>query len=113
MRKYKHINPDGSEVQIWLGEWARNGEWARIGEWASIGNNIAVPDGLNGITFQMGFRHPMTVSGDVIISGCHTKTPEEWLVYLTPEQCQREGLQECYRPYYVAFVEMVIRLRDE
>ena len=130
MKLTKHINPDGSELQVWrgagvrlgagvsLGDWVSLGAGVRLGDWVSLGAGVSlgdgvnVPDGLNGLTFQMTF-YPMTVSGDVITSGCHTKTPEEWLKYMTRDNCRREGLKDHYRPFYIDFVKTVIRLMEE
>jgi len=40
----KHTNPDGSIVEILIGEGASIGEWASIGEGASIGEWASITD---------------------------------------------------------------------
>jgi len=101
-------NAKVSEIRKWpKDEWGYHispaGDGVSLGDGVRLTPNIKIPDSYNGLTFQFGF-FPCTISGEYITSGCYTKTPDEWLEFLTPEQAQTEHLPDwAYEQYYEFF----------
>jgi len=66
----------------------------------------------NGLTFQRGF-FTLTLNDGVLIGGCHTKTPDEWLTFLTPEQTKADGMPAWALADYRSFVKFAKILMEE
>ena len=113
---HRHKNGNG-----WVADTAYVEDTAWVYDTASVSGNAQVYVGHlhsditqnhNGLTFQHGFL-PMTINGDRITGGCHTKTPDEWLKFLTPKQTQADGMPDWALADYRAFVEWAKRLLEE
>ena len=102
---------------VWLGNYVTLRDNVTLGVGVWLGNNVKllsftkIPDGINGLTFQMGF-YPCTVCGEYITSGCHVKTVDEWLDYLTPGQARMERMPDWAYPYYRKWFEWVKQLME-
>ena len=87
------------------------GDGIKISDRVIILPNTKIPNGMNGLTFQMSW-YPCTVCGDKITSGCHTKTVDEWIEFLTEKQAKIEGMQDFVVPYYQAFFRWVKKMQS-
>ncbi len=106
-----YINPEnGNGVR--LGNEVTLGNWVTLGNGVIILPNIKIPDGMNGLTFQMSW-YPCTVCGDKITSGCYVKTVDEWIEFLTDSQAEEEKMPDFVVPYYQAFFKWVKQILNE
>jgi NDP-sugar pyrophosphorylase family protein len=104
----------GKEAQI--GNYVQIAEGSKIGNKAQISDSVVVlpdihiPNGLNGITFQSNWL-PATINDEVITSGCHVKTPDEWLTYFN--KGTKDGIPKAVLPHYIAFFKWAKTMMEE